>query len=132
MTNTSDPHPMSNCGPLDLDLPPGATCPTCGARIEKLIRDRDHELMRQQGKNPVVRVCESHEHAARLVLKLQEEVAEFIESGEVSELADIAEAVLALAEVVHHVDGDTFEALRKDRVARRGGFTAGMVWAGNR
>jgi hypothetical protein len=24
------PHPPSNCGPLQLRLPPGAPCPTCG------------------------------------------------------------------------------------------------------
>ncbi|WIM97806.1 hypothetical protein ACTOB_001360 [Actinoplanes oblitus] len=25
-----DPHPMANCGPLTLPLPPGTLCPTCG------------------------------------------------------------------------------------------------------
>lgn len=29
-----NPHPMANCGPLQLALPAGTTCPTCGTLIE--------------------------------------------------------------------------------------------------
>ncbi len=30
-----DPHPPSNCGPLQFDLPPGVRCPTCGLDPEQ-------------------------------------------------------------------------------------------------
>jgi hypothetical protein len=36
-----EPHPPRNCGPLDLPLLRGSTCPTCGTRIPDDESDSD-------------------------------------------------------------------------------------------
>jgi predicted house-cleaning noncanonical NTP pyrophosphatase (MazG superfamily) len=53
--------------------------------------------------------------------KLQEEVAEFCESGKVEELADILEVVYALA-AAEQVSQFQLEEIRKRKRKERGGF----------
>ena len=64
----------------------------------KLIRDRIPEIIEADGKTARVRILPDAEYDAELKNKLTEEVAEYLESGEPSELADILEVVEALAE----------------------------------
>lgn len=64
----------------------------------KLIRDRIPELIAANGQNANIRVLSDEEYAAALEKKLTEEIAEYLESREPMELADILEVVQALAE----------------------------------
>lgn len=63
----------------------------------KLVRDKIPAIIREGGKNPVVRILDKEEYTTCLHQKLDEEVAEFHQDQNVGELADILEVVFALA-----------------------------------
>lgn len=87
----------------------------------KLVRDGIPDLIRQKGQKAVTTVLSHGEYALRLEEKLDEEVAEFHESKELEELADILEVVYALSEATGHSVSALQEAYqRKHR--ERGGF----------
>ena len=87
----------------------------------KLVRDKIPQIIRAQGETPHIRVLEGPEFHDALERKLQEEAAEYLESRELTELADILEVVCALC----RADGHSLEELtaayqRKNQ--ERGGF----------
>jgi predicted house-cleaning noncanonical NTP pyrophosphatase (MazG superfamily) len=55
----------------------------------KLVRDRIPELIRTLGKRVETRTLDESEYGDRLRTKLQEEVQEYLASGDPEELADI-------------------------------------------
>lgn len=93
----------------------------------KLVRDRipflyDDDQSRHRQLNDT-------DFEAALREKLQEEVAEYLESGEAMELTDILEVVYALAEL----DGLTssqLDTLRAEKAAKRGAFRERWYWEG--
>lgn len=89
--------------------------------FNKLVRDKIPQIIESQGETPVTRVLEDGEYHAALEQKLREEVAEYLESREVSELADILEVVYALCEADGHTLGDLTDAYVQKHEAR-GGF----------
>ncbi len=97
----------------------------------KLVRGKIPQIIRSRGTDPVVRVADREEYHDLLRSKLSEEVAEFLDSGDPEELADILEVVLTLAAELG-VDAARLEALRAAKAAERGGFTERIVWHGNR
>lgn len=97
----------------------------------KLVRDGIPDLIRSQGGEPVVRPAAEHELHDLLRAKLAEEVVEYLESGDVAELADILEVVLALARQVGLSPSD-LEKIRAAKADERGGFDKHLVWHGNR
>jgi predicted house-cleaning noncanonical NTP pyrophosphatase (MazG superfamily) len=88
----------------------------------KLVRDRV----------PVsnVRVAAATEMPDLLRDKLQEEVAEYVESGDPVELADILEVVYALADE-HRIGSSGLERLRLEKAGRLGAFCRRLVWLGD-
>lgn len=91
------------------------------AVYNKLVRDRIPDMIRAQGEEPVIRTLSDSEYLACLRDKLSEEVEEYRQSGEIEELADIMEVVLALAKA----QGGSMEALMEAycrKHAERGGF----------
>lgn len=93
----------------------------------KLVRDRIPQIIRDRGQTPMTRVASDGEYRRLLEEKLQEEVAEFLGSGDPEELADIVEVVLALAGDCG-VDRQHLEKLRASKAAERGAFSARIVW----
>ncbi len=87
----------------------------------KLVRDKIPNIIERGGDRPVVRTLNAGAYERALKRKLQEEVAEFVESGRVEELADVLEVVYALAEV-EGMDRDRLEAMWKKKRRERGGF----------
>ncbi|WP_221088378.1 nucleoside triphosphate pyrophosphohydrolase [Deinococcus aquaedulcis] len=90
--------------------------------MPKLVRDRIPELFGGQA-TPLPEAA----FRAALHEKLQEEVTEYLESGEVEELADVLEVIFALAEL----DGLTPAELEKARAAKaqaRGAFVRRLWW----
>lgn len=63
----------------------------------KLVRDYIPEIIRQNGGKPKTRIAGPDEFWQKLKEKLQEEVAEFLETENPEELADIREVIDALA-----------------------------------
>jgi predicted house-cleaning noncanonical NTP pyrophosphatase (MazG superfamily) len=99
--------------------------------IPKLVRDKIPDVIRASGAEPITTIAGEAEYARLLRDKLAEEVAEFLDSDDPGELADVVEVVLALAATLG-VDRDGLEALRAAKQAERGGFERRIVWLGSR
>lgn len=87
----------------------------------KLVRDKIPEIIEENGEEPIVRVLDDEEYVEALMGKLEEEVGEYLESGDVEELADVLEVIYALLEV-EDVDMVYLEKIRKEKREERGGF----------
>lgn len=92
----------------------------------KLVRDRIPEIIRQAGAEPMCRTLNKEEKLAALKEKLCEEAAEFKQSGELEELADVAEVLRAILRETG-VSRETLEAACVQKYRERGGFDGG-VW----
>ncbi len=93
---------------------------------DKLVRDRIPEIIRGQGGEPVTRVLDREEYLERLDQKLREELEEYLESGELEELADLCEAMRAAVEA-RGWSWDELEAVRKEKAARCGAFAQRLL-----
>ncbi len=90
--------------------------------MEKLVRDRIPEIVTaDRGREAPFRTASRAEYTHLLTEKLKEEVAEFLESREPAELADIMEVVYHLAREADLTPGD-LEEIRRKKSADRGGF----------
>lgn len=89
--------------------------------LSKLVRDRIPEIIRSSGEEPVVRIMDDGEYLVALEKKLDEEVAEYRESREIEELADILEVVYALCEAQGKTVDDLMRVYNKKH-EERGGF----------
>lgn len=90
--------------------------------MPKLVRDRIPELFGGHS-----RPLDETEYRHALREKLQEEVAEYLESGELLELADILEVVYALAKL-EGVSAAELEQRRAAKAEERGGFERRLWW----
>ena len=73
------------------------------------------------------RAADQDELGQLLVTKLGKEVAEYRESGNREELADILEVIRTLSTVVHGMTMSDVERIRAEKEAVRGGFKEGLV-----
>ena len=87
----------------------------------KLIRDNIPKILEEKGISFKTRNLSDEEYIKELNLKLKEEVNEYLESGEVEELADIEEVLRAILDYkkVSYVD---FEVARIKKAVGRGAF----------
>ncbi len=90
-------------------------------RYNKLVRDKIPDIIMRRGDKPVTQILDAAAYRRELRRKLQEEVAEFGESGEVEELADVLEVVYALA-AAEGVSQFELEEKRERKLRKRGGF----------
>ena len=88
----------------------------------KLVRDNIPEIMIKNGATPITRILNDDDYLNELNKKLLEEVNEYLESGDILELADIEEVLLALLSI-KKVSIEEFENTRIDKVKKRGTFT---------
>jgi predicted house-cleaning noncanonical NTP pyrophosphatase (MazG superfamily) len=97
--------------------------------VEKLIRDRLPQIMRDQGLAVFERHLTGDDLALALRDKLMEEAREAVSATEaelLDELADVSEVVRALAATIGRTAEDV-ELARQAKHAARGGFELG-VW----
>lgn len=90
-------------------------------KYDKLVRSRIPEIIEKDGKVAVTRILDDEEYKIYLEKKLDEEVAEFHESKELEEIADILDVVFALG----HAYGYSTDAIfskRLSKLAERGHF----------
>lgn len=88
----------------------------------KLVRDRIPEIIASDnGKTCSIRTMQPVEYLKALNKKLQEELQEYLESGEVEELADLEEVLRAILDV-KNVSYDDFESIRIEKANERGAF----------
>lgn len=87
----------------------------------KLVRDKIEEIMISNGAKPITRILSDEEYLKELNKKLLEEVKEYLESGEIEELADIEEVILAILNAKEKTK-ENLEEIRKNKVLKRGAF----------
>lgn len=88
----------------------------------KLVRDKIPQIISlDNGKKCITRIMEDDEYLQALNIKLQEEIAEYLESGSVEELADIEEVLRAILDA-KKVSYDEFDKIRINKVNKRGAF----------
>ena len=93
---------------------------------DKLVRDGIPEIVEADGDEPITHAVEGEAYRDRLHDKLDEEVAEFHESGAPEELADVLEVVGALA-AAHGSSESELDEIRRSKAAERGRFDDGIV-----
>lgn len=95
-------------------------------KYNKLIRDKIPDIIRKSGKIPITKSLSDTEYMDMLNLKLQEEVAEYLESGSVEELADIGEVMHAIL-AYKQMPIEEFQKVRADKLQKRGGFAERLL-----
>lgn len=91
----------------------------------KLVRDKIPDIIRSHGETPVFSILDNKQVLPALEQKLDEEVAEYHESGEIEELADILEVIYTIAAKKGFTQ-TMLENLRLSKGIRRGGFEKGI------
>ena len=88
----------------------------------KLVRDKIPEIIKKnEGRSCRTRVLDDEEYLIELNMKIQEELAEYLESGDVEELADLEEVLRAILDI-NGITYEEFEKIRQEKVNKRGAF----------
>ena len=88
----------------------------------KLVRDKIPEIiMNNDSSSCKTRVLSDSEYLKALDAKLQEELNEYLSSGEIEELADLEEVLRAILDA-KHTSYTEFENIRLNKVNKRGSF----------
>lgn len=87
----------------------------------KLIRDNIPDIIKRANQNPITRVLNEKEFELELNKKLQEELNEYIQSGDIMELVDIGEVMHAILKL-KNVSIEEYQRLRKEKLEEKGAF----------
>ena len=88
----------------------------------KLVRDKIPKIIEEKEKRSCkIRILDDEEYLIELNMKIQEELAEYLESGEIEELADLEEVLRAILDS-KGVSYEEFEKIRQEKVNIRGAF----------
>jgi len=96
----------------------------------KLIRDNIPEIIREDGKEPIVRILSENEIVKALEEKLIEEHEEYIQSSEVEELGDLMQVIFSLANEKGVTPEQLLRMVEEKRI-ERGGFEQRFHYSGN-
>ena len=97
----------------------------------KLVRDKIPAIIEQDGKTPITRILSQEEYLAELDIKLNEEVSEYQEDKSIEEIADVLEVLYAICEARGH-SIDELNAVRSQKMDKRGAFKERIYWEGNK
>lgn len=92
----------------------------------KLVRDKIPEIIAAKGEHCETHIANETEFLMMAKAKLKEEVAEFVESENPEELADILEVVYAVA-AAHGVSEEDLNIVRQSKKEQRGGFEKKII-----
>ena len=92
----------------------------------KLIRDKIPEIIAAKGEKAETHIANDAEFLEKAKEKLGEEVAEFLESGEAEELADLLEVIYAIASSLG-VPAEELNIIRQEKLDKRGGFDKKVI-----
>ena len=88
----------------------------------KLVRDKIPEIIKTNGAKSVnIKTLDDKTYLEALNTKLQEELNEYLASGEIEELADLEEVLRAILDAKQTSYQD-FENIRLSKVQKRGAF----------
>ena len=88
---------------------------------QKLVRDKIPQIIEENGGRCRVEVLDEQAYLAKLEEKLGEELAEYLQSKELEELADLWEVMDALVTAKGH-SWQELTAIREEKRQKRGGF----------
>ena len=89
---------------------------------KKLVRDKIPQIIeRNEGRACKTRILDDEEYLEELNKKIKEELIEYLESGEIEELADLEEVLRAILDS-KGVTYEEFEKIRQEKVNKRGAF----------
>ena len=88
----------------------------------KLVRDRIPEIIQSAGKSCTTEVLSDEDYLRMIDVKLDEELAEYHESGSIEELADLLEVIYAAACARGSSPAD-LEQVRVRKAEKRGSFS---------
>ena len=89
--------------------------------FNKLVRDKIPQVCEKNNQTCKTRILNDNEYLQELNKKMQEELKEYLESGEIEELADLEEVLRAVLDA-KHCSYDDFEKIRNSKVEKRGSF----------
>lgn len=95
----------------------------------KLVRDKIPEWLDSKGVSYEKRIADEVEYKVELIKKLQEEVDEFKEAGDIEELADVLEVVEALRGLPEYTE---VEKVRLEKLKEKGGFEQRIILKGEK
>lgn len=87
----------------------------------KLVRDKIPTIIMASGKSCSIDILDQQQYMLHLNAKLQEELQEYLASGDIEELADLEEVLRAILDV-KGVTYQQFEGIRQDKVTKCGAF----------
>lgn len=96
----------------------------------KLVRDRIPEIIRNDGKKPVIEVLSKEDYLDELDKKLNEEMAEYQADKSIEEIADVLEVLFAICEARGYSVEELMQ-VRESKREKRGGFKDRIYWVGN-
>ena len=95
----------------------------------KLVRDRIPEILDAKNIPYEKRIADTPEYQKALILKLEEEVSEFLKDTSVEELADVLEVLESIKALEIYT---SVEKIRKKKKAERGGFDKRIILKGEK
>jgi len=95
-------------------------------KYNKLIRDKIPEIIIADGAKAITHIADAAEYKEKLKDKLLEETNEFIESEDISEIADIYEVIEALCKL-YGFDKEVVAKIKQDKQDKRGGFSKKII-----
>ncbi len=87
----------------------------------KLVRDHIPEIIREAGESCTTEVLSDEDYLRMIDAKLDEELAEYHESGSIEELADLLEVIYAAASA-RGSSPEELERIRVKKAQERGSF----------
>ncbi len=87
----------------------------------KLVRDEIPRIIEESGKRCQVTVLSPEDYLMMADRKLQEELDEYLQSGDIEELADLLEVIRAVAKA-RGSSIEQVEEIRVHKAKKRGGF----------
>lgn len=89
--------------------------------FNKLVRDKIPEIIESNNESCKTRILSDEEYLSELNKKIQEELNEYLESGDIEELADLEEVLRAILDA-KKCSYEEFESIRTRKVDKRGAF----------
>jgi len=87
----------------------------------KLVRDKIPEIIQSNNEICNIKILSNEEYLEELNKKMTEEMKEYLESGDIEELADLEEVLRAILDFKECSYQD-FENIRINKVNKRGAF----------